>query len=777
LLKLININIKNFRSYPNRVTKFDFDNNILTIISGINGSGKTTLLYALLYALYGKVHKIKLEDIVSDKGGSLLVVLNFESNGVLYRIERGLKPKVFNIYKDNILLPINSIKDQQKWLEDNILGISYNLFLKLIMINSTIFTKNFVTATASERRDFLEEILTLDLLSTVTKYIKDKIKLNSTKSTDINYQLDSVKNNLSNQDILINQLKDQYKQELEDYKDIKSISKTISELDKKLSKFKPHPLKEIQESNEKYLKLKSLLQSSETKLHDYKESEIINNIDEFKKSQSLLLKDIDYIKNSRGSYKRDCDLLIELKSKNEQLLKIDNIDIDSNITELDRLLKDKVKLESRLNWFKDNRIVLTNMKKELDNSRIKLVSLNNKLIELKGSDSFIKQYSVCQGCEKLSQISTMLKDGEVLDDFITRVKLEKESIDSDIVKVNKTIKELEDKISKLSKKLDRELQFKEAMLELDNSIKLLEKSIKDSKLAKKDLEANTKLIDECKKRLKSYNRELLDSETDIKNSYIENRSKLNDLEKILQSFKELSKIKIDLSKLKYQNIDKLIEENRLYENNTLLKERLEKKVNILKSIDNKLKVIDTTIKQYKLDIKNLNRELMKLTKDLKSYERIKNVCENEEVKERVFSQYIPHFNKQVNRYLNEFNVPFQLELDKLFNFNFIKRGRPVSYSTFSKGEEVRVNLAIILSFVKIIELRNLFKINFLAFDEVDGVLDTENLNAVIELLAQLKDRKILFITHRNDLNIDERYSFELLKVSKSKNGYTEMSIY
>jgi DNA repair exonuclease SbcCD ATPase subunit len=654
LITLKTLTIKNFRSYPNKELVFNFDNDILTIINGKNGSGKTTILYAILFVIYGKINsKIKQEDVINDiNEQNTLVTLTFNKNGNEYMIKRGLTPKVFEVHKDGVMLPLlSSSKDYQSYVDEDIIGISYNLFLKLIMINSTIFAKNFVTLNAGERRDFLEEILSLDILSTITKHIKDKTKLMKTDVTDLEYKMKNAENSI-----------EFARKSLETY--TKFISENnitagdLKKIEEKINSFIVHDIADIEKSNKAYMALKAVIDGNKNKVS---------------KLRSL-------------------------------------VDIEKENVEFLETFK---KLEINLDWLNKNRIKLKELKTSISDNEKKIQKLTQEKMKLDQRKLNLKQYEHCRGCETLSKIVD-------IKDYSDTEK----SIDSELLKIQEDKTKIEELIAK----------DKEALSALEERYeKEHEFSSKKNKI-ELDMHKNKDII-------KIYNDLLVDEEK--------------------------------MKSMKYVNIDKFVSENKEQE---MLKRNLaetRKKFDQIEDYKKKLAEERSAIARFEKNITELKAKKLVLDEKVESYTNIKDVCENEHVKERMFSQYIPVFNTYVNKYLSDFNIQFKIQLTKSFNFDFTKRGVDVNYSTFSKGEEVRVNLAIVLSFLKIIEVRNVFKTNLLAFDEIDGVLDTENLNIVLGLLSKLSDKKILFITHRNDINMNESYKYEIMKISKDR--FTEVS--
>ena len=150
MLKLKKVEYKNIQSAGNVPISIDLNRSPTTLIGGKNGTGKSTIWIALIYGLYGKTlsSDTKLEELINSVNKkNLLVKVWFSVNSDEYLVERGMKPGVFNIFKnDEPLDQLANSRDQQKVL-DIILGMDFNLFVQIIALNKERF-KPFMEMTA-----------------------------------------------------------------------------------------------------------------------------------------------------------------------------------------------------------------------------------------------------------------------------------------------------------------------------------------------------------------------------------------------------------------------------------------------------------------------------------------------------------------------------------------------------------------------------------------------------------------------------------------------------
>ena len=152
---------KNFLSTGNQFTEVDFLKHPTNLIIGTNGAGKSTILDALTFSLFGKsfrkINKPQLINSVNDK--DCVVQVEFSIGGVSWKIERGIKPAIFKVWRDdNLLDQAAAAADQQKWLEQNVLKMNYKSFTQIVILGSSTFVP-FMQLTSTNRRDVIEDLI------------------------------------------------------------------------------------------------------------------------------------------------------------------------------------------------------------------------------------------------------------------------------------------------------------------------------------------------------------------------------------------------------------------------------------------------------------------------------------------------------------------------------------------------------------------------------------------------------------------------------------------
>jgi DNA repair exonuclease SbcCD ATPase subunit len=188
------IRYKNTLSTGNSFTTIDLDRKPTTLVSGSNGSGKSTMLDAIVYGLYGKpfrkINKPQLVNSINKK--DQLVEIDFSVGGNNYKIKRGMYPSVFEIWKDGELINQDSAKrDYQGYLETNILGINYKSFNQIVILGSATYVP-FMELSVGQRRDIIEDLLDIQVFSTMNLLVKDKISDNKTTISENGYEIDIV---------------------------------------------------------------------------------------------------------------------------------------------------------------------------------------------------------------------------------------------------------------------------------------------------------------------------------------------------------------------------------------------------------------------------------------------------------------------------------------------------------------------------------------------------------------------------------------------------------
>ena len=189
------VSVKNFLSYGNYDTTWFLDKHNSTLIVGRNGHGKSVLLDAVCFGLFGKpyrnINKPQLVNSINQK--SCVVELELLVNGVEYKIIRGMKPNVFDVYCQGKMLDQEAaMRDMQTYLEQQILKLNFKTFCQVVILGSASYTP-FMQLPAHQRREVVEDVLDIGIFSKMNGLLKDRIAGTKEELRIIEVKVDAAK--------------------------------------------------------------------------------------------------------------------------------------------------------------------------------------------------------------------------------------------------------------------------------------------------------------------------------------------------------------------------------------------------------------------------------------------------------------------------------------------------------------------------------------------------------------------------------------------------------
>ena len=243
---------KNFLSSGNQPIVIDLDKSQTTLIVGTNGSGKSTLLDALCFVLFNRPFRIiKKEQMVNTiNNGDCVVEVDFEVGTKKYKVRRGIKPNLFEIFCDGKKLnqDANNI-DYQKYLEQNIMKLNYRSFIQVVLLGSSSY-EPFMKMKPRYRREVVEEILDIRVFGLMDLILRSQQSDLQKKLTEVRHQAELIKTKYEteakylktleakgsdNQRVQQNKLEQNEKNRLEYDKKLQSLNEAIAVSQNELS--------------------------------------------------------------------------------------------------------------------------------------------------------------------------------------------------------------------------------------------------------------------------------------------------------------------------------------------------------------------------------------------------------------------------------------------------------------------------------------------------------------------------------------------------------------
>ena len=523
---------KNFLSTGNAFTEINLTGNKSTLIVGHNGSGKSTMLDAISFGLFGKPHrninKPQLVNSINNK--SCIVEVEFSVGQNNYKIVRGIKPQVFEIWKNDTMINQSShAKEYQKILEQNILKLNHKCFHQVVVLGSSSFIP-FMQLAASHRREVIEDLLDINVFSKMNIILRDRVNSLKDKIKDISYNIDLSKNKIDTQQKYIKDVKSLTDQALaskkekinSNYIQIQELQSTNTNLSAELESVQPRIEEEI------------------NKLHDKKQS-LLQYTAQFKQQMATVVKDAKFYE--------------------------DNVECPTCSQDIDEDFRTN-KLTSAKDKAKELKSAMDRATTESASIESSLSIANESLTEIRN-----KQHNIHSNNQSISRLQNEIRDLET--DLTGSAVADLEAAQKDLNKYNDERNSLlEDKF-----KLSDEYSYNQVMSEMlkDTGIK--------TKIIKQYLPVINKLVNQYLQVLDFF------VHFDLDESFSETiRSRHRD-EFTYQSFSEGEKQRIDLALLfTWRQIAKM--KNSVATNLLILDETFDSSLDH-EGVDNLLKILYT----------------------------------------------------------------------------------------------------------------------------------------------------------------------------------------
>jgi DNA repair exonuclease SbcCD ATPase subunit len=392
LITFKKLRYKNILSTGNAFTEIDFTRNKTTLVIGENGAGKSTMLDALSFVLYGKpfrkINKPQLLNSVNQKG--LLIEIDFTVGKKEYLIRRGIKPNVFEIHQNgNMINQTASIRDYQDFLEKNVLKMNHKSFSQVVVLGSSTFVP-FMQLTAAQRREVIEDLLDLQIFSTMNNLLKEKIQTSKNDVREIQYQIDLIEEKIEIES-----------KHLKSF--VSDVQETIRQKNTRLLEYKT----KIDEENILLTKFTNEIKTLERGIRDKnktenKQEEIRSVAQRLQDKVKKINKDIEFFEHYDNcpTCKQDISKHFKdemLTEKRDSLFKTENgiSDLKKTSDELQKRLNDIIEVTLKISELNEQ-ISKHNGQIHLNNQFVselnkEIVNLTEKMNEVRGDKSVVDQ--------------------------------------------------------------------------------------------------------------------------------------------------------------------------------------------------------------------------------------------------------------------------------------------------------------------------------------------------------------------------------------------------
>ena len=309
-------------------------------------------------------------------------------------------------------------------------------------------------------------------------------------------------------------------------------------------------------------------------------------------------------------------------------------------------------------------------------------------------------------------------------------------------KVFKKEKELDKLETKIEHKLEKEKRDVEFFEKNDNCPTCTQPI--DLRFKQTEIYEGKKKISELEEGLKQLSAEMGKTQEQIK-QFKAVEKKLNDLDI------QVAKINTSISEINRHS------------------NRLDTEIAKLENTDNNSNAIQKELEQIKEDLKLVNVEKNKAVEEKKYIDIAREILNDTGVKANIIRKYVPIINNLINQYLQSMDFFVNFQLDQEFNETIKSRFRDTfNYNSFSEGEKLRIDLALLFTWRTIAKMKNSTNTNLLILDEIfDSSLDGQGTEDFFKILKTLTNENTFIISHKGDILFDKFTS--IIKFEKYKN--------
>jgi len=418
------VRYKNILSTGNQWTEIVLDANKSTLIIGENGAGKSTMLDAISFGLYGKpfrkINKPQLVNSINEKG--LEVEVYFRTGGNSYKIVRGIKPGIFEIWRGSELVNQDAAaRDYQSYLEENILKLNFKSFGQIVVLGSSTFAP-FMQLPTGQRREVIEDLLDIQIFTSMNYLLKERVNTNKDALKDLKYHVDLLTNKIKDAKDHNESIRTMKKDEVAKIrvkvadllKYIESEKVNINTNEEEMRELL-HQISDKSKVEERLNQYQDLMRRMDTKNSRLnKDNSFFSEHsdcptcrqdidDEFK--QNIILKNTNELKELEAGIRQGDEKINDLRERLSEIADIGKLVIEKNLTIQEH--------RANINLTKNT---LDSIKKDLEDAEAEVETIDQSKIEglkLELKDYRVRGEELVNEREVLSVVSVMLKDGGI----------------------------------------------------------------------------------------------------------------------------------------------------------------------------------------------------------------------------------------------------------------------------------------------------------------------------------------------------------------------------
>lgn len=712
---------------------FEIDGNKLFCLGDMTVTHNTTLANALTFALYGKgVDKMKTDEFVNLRNGKKLeVTLTFEKDGTEHTIRRFRKPNklFFEIDGEDVT------RDSMKNTEEDILkvvDIPYEIFIRSVFMSPHI--DSFLAMTPAEQRNYIEQVLSLDLLANRAEALKNVIKKEA--ADDVKMLDRDIENaNTTNKKV---------------YSQIESTKEKINDFELKreqaITRFKEE-LSSLPEVNDSMLEKIGQMENYRRQRDECEEISQTYQIEVHKatvvldRHRDVVDRYIDLVEKEASHEEKTKEKTKTIKKELASLPSLEDLEkfivyheVTRDITRLEeKNNKQNQAFRDYLEGVKTKEDKLKSDIRDLEKGtcpyceqehfdQSKVDRLKEELIRL--MDEMKDEAQSANDADALINSQISVKEGEIVDLKIpegTDIPENPESLINKRVDLKARLDDIESEnpytpmIVDIEKEYGDDEAIASRLEELEEEVQEQQKGLDRTKQMEKDFTTSIQsIIDEVGFSSKEEAEKAEDKKSSISDKIDEEKQATNPYRDMIDEYREM-----------------LVDDEELKEAKTEAEKTL-------------------THVNY----------LIKLLTDPKSF-----------IRKNIVDRYIPYVNKKMNEYSDELGLPHTIEIMSDMTVDMEYMGKPVSYFMLSRGERLRANVAASLAFRDLMSMlgRNS---NLLFVDELlDGSADTYGMNAIFKMISQ-RSNSVFIVSHREEF----KDSVDRHMIVTKRNGFSEIEL-